>query len=212
MKRHIATALIAGIGLAAPAAQVAGASQPSEALHPVERLDKRAICRLSQFGHLKSAGRFRRNEIAKVFVDEGMLFAEWSGQVNASQPRRIETEEIDAEWMAHCVDGRWLLSRRELAPSGGKMWSVQIYGQAENTSNVRMAATCIDVEASAGREVFTVNFVQSGQSAQVMVRGNRDGRVMRGWSAAGESLADLRERHPIIAATYLEPALGKVVC
>ena len=44
----------------------------------------------------------------------GMVFAEWSGQVHAPQPRRIETEELDAEWMAHCRDERWLLSRREL--------------------------------------------------------------------------------------------------
>src|SRR4051812_7804849 len=161
MKRHIATALIAGIGLAAATPQVLDAAQLSAAQVPLERPHKRAICRLSQFGHLKSAGRFRRNEVAKVFVDDQMVFAEWSGQVSAPQPRRIETEELDAEWMAHCVDGRWLLSRRELVPTEGKMWSVQVYGESDNAAKLRIVGRCIDANGSAVREAFTVNFIQS---------------------------------------------------
>lgn len=211
MKRHIATALIAGIGFAAPAPQTSGDSQPTEALLPAERHETGAFCRLSQFGHLKSAGRFRRNEIAKVFVDEGMVFAEWSGQVNASQPRRIETEEIDAEWMAHCRDGQWLLSRRELVPTHGKMWSVQVYGDAADAAKVQVVATAMDVNGNGGTEAFTVKFGQSSQLAQLSVRGNYNGRVLRSWNTAAATLADLRVKHPMVVATYLEPALGKMV-
>ena len=212
MKRHIATALIAGFGFAAPMPQTLGDSQPAEALLSASRQDKRTICRLSQFGHLKSAGRFRRNEIAKLFVDEGMVFAEWSGQVHAPQPRRIETEELDAEWMAHCVDGHWLLSRRELVPSNGKMWSVQIYSDSADAAKVRVVATVMEENESGGEEALTVNYQQSAASARMSVRGNRDGRVLRRWNAVAASLGDLREKHPVVVANYLEPALGKVVC
>jgi len=212
VKRQIATALIFGMGFAGPLPQSSSASHPTEALLPASRRETGTICRMSRFGHLKSAGRFRRNEIAKVFVDEGMVFAEWSGHVNATQPRRIETEELDAEWMAHCQDGRWLLSRRELMPSGGKLWSVQVYGDSADAAKVQIVATSLDAGANGGSDAMTVNYEQSGQSARLSVRGNRDGRVLRNWSATGPTLADLRERHPIIVAAYLEPALGKMVC
>ena len=212
MKRHIATALIAGIGFAAPMPQMAGASEQIEIMLPAGRQENGTICRTSRFGHLKSAGQFRRNEIARFFVDEGMVFAEWSGQVNALQPRRIETEELDAEWMAHCRDERWLLSRRELTGINGKLWSVQVYGDASDATKVQIVATACEADGSSGGEAFTVNFEQSAASARMSVRGNRDGRVLRSWNAAAATLADLREKHPIIVATYLEPALGKMVC
>jgi hypothetical protein len=167
---------------------------------------------MSRFGHLKSAGRFRRNEIANVFVDEGMVFAEWSGQVNATQPRRIETEELDAEWMAHCQDGRWLLSRRELMPSSGKMWSVQVYGDSADSARVQIVATSLDAGANGGRDVFTTNYTQSAEAARLSIRGNRDGRILRSWTATAPTLADLRQKYPIVVDTYFQPALGKMVC
>lgn len=212
MKRHIATALILGMGLAAPTPQAAEASQATEALLPAKRLDKRATCRVSQFGHLKSAGRFRRNEIAKVFVDEGIVFAEWSGQVNAPHPRRIETEELDAEWMAHCCDGQWLLSRRELVAASGKMWSVQVYGDAADAAKVEIVANASETSGNGSAGAFTVKYEQTGAWARLNIRGNRDGRIFRTWYAAAATLADLREKHPMIVAAYLEPALARMVC
>jgi len=211
MKRHIATALIAGMGLAAPTSQIVPASQPAEALFSASKQDKDTICRLSQFGHLKSAGRFRRNEIARIFVDEGVVFAEWSGQINAPQPRRIETEELDAEWMAHCRDGRWLLSRRELVPSGGKLWSVQVYGDEADAAGVQIVATAVDASGDGAGDAFTVKYEQSNQSARLGVRGNYAGRVMGSWTAAAATLADLRQKFPMVVASYLEPALGRMV-
>jgi hypothetical protein len=227
MKRHIATALIAGIGLAAPTT-FSSADLP-EALHPASRHDKNTLCRLSQFGHLRSAGRFRRNEIAKIFVDEGMVFAEWSGQVHAPQPRRIETEEIDAEWMAHCHADRWLLSRRELLAShelphslapvrggegggeGAKLWSVQVYGNHHDAAGLQIIATASDVSGD-GSEAFTVNYEQSNQSAKLSVRGHHNGRIIRAGTAAAASLADLRQTFPMVVASYLEPALARMMC
>jgi hypothetical protein len=211
MKRHIATALIAGIGLAAPGPAMAGASQQAEVRLPAGRPDASAVCRMSRFGHLKSAGRFRRNEIAKICVDEGMVFAEWSGQVDAPHPRRIETEELDAEWMAHCHDGRWMVNRRELVASNGKMWSVQVYGDSADGAKVQIVGTAQDVD-EAGAEAFTVNYEQTAVSARLSVRGNREGRILRHWNAVAPTLGDLRKRYPIIVTTYLEPALGKMVC
>src|SRR5258706_11156282 len=121
MTRHIATALLLGIGLAGETPQ-ARASEPASSLLPARRLkQKAATCRACEFGHLKSAGRFRRGEIATLFIDDGRLYADWSGQVDARQPRRIETEELDAEWMAHThsASGNWFLTRRELVASEG---------------------------------------------------------------------------------------------
>lgn len=211
MRRHIATALIAGIGFAVPTPQLCGGSQAVEAVLPASRHDKKTLCRLSQFGHLKSAGRFRRNEIAKVFVDEGMVFAEWSGQIDAPQPRRIETEEIDAEWMAHCRDGSWLLSRRELVPTADKFWSVQVYGTEGDAAALYIVATAVDANVDGG-EAFTMKYEQSSQSARLAVRGNHNGRFIRAWNAAAASLSDLRQNFPMVVAAYLEPALGRMVC
>ena len=210
MTRHIATALIAGIGFAAPTLQSSTDSQATAATLPATPQDKNTLCRLSQFGHLKSAGRFRRNGVAKVFVDEGMVFAEWSGQVHAPQPRRIETEELDAEWMAHCRDGHWLLSRRELVPTGGKLWSVQVYGDEGNAAGLYIVATAVDAGGD-GAEAFAVKYEQSASSARLAVRGNHNGRIIRSWNAAA-TLADLRQKYPMVVACYLEPALVRMVC
>ncbi|HEV8378817.1 MAG TPA: hypothetical protein VGP99_08195 [Tepidisphaeraceae bacterium] len=229
MKRHIATALILGMGFAAETPQAANASERTETVLSARGPERGAIWRTSQFGHLKSAGRFRRNEIAKVFVDEGMVFAEWSGQLSAPEPRRIETEELDAEWMAHCAGGRWFLARRELVPSnsptslapvlggegqgeGVRLWVIQVYGDAADTANLQIVATAADATANGGSNACTVNYVQSAEAARLSVRGNRDGQVQPAWSATAATLAELRERHPIIVATYLEPALAKMVC
>jgi hypothetical protein len=212
MKRHIATALILGMGFAAETPQAASAAERIETVLSARGPERGAIWRTSQFGHLKSAGRFRRNEIAKVFVDEGMVFAEWSGQLSAPQPRRIETEELDAEWMAHCPGGRWFMSRRELMPSGGQMWAIQVYGDAADTANLQIVATAADAATNGGSNAFTVNYVQSAEAARLSVRGNRDGEVQRAWSATAPTLAELRERHPIMVGNYLEPALGKMMC
>ena len=211
MKRHIATALLVGMGIAAERPQVKGnefAASPS----PTRRIERGTVWRVSEFGHLKSAGRVRRAQIAKVFVDEGMLFAEWSGQVNAPQPRRIETEEIDAEWMAHVNGERWFLARRELVPSQGKTWSVQVYGDSSDAAKVQIVATAVEVGINGGKDVFTANYVQSSDSARLSVRGNRDGRIVRVWSATAPTFADLRQEHSVIFASYLEPALQKMVC
>src|SRR6266568_3022641 len=93
MKRHIATALLVGMGIAVERPQVR-ARESGQSAASTRRIERGTVCRVSEFGHLKSAGRVRRAQIAKLFVDEGMLFAEWSGQVNAPEPRRIETEEL----------------------------------------------------------------------------------------------------------------------
>src|SRR5947209_1736711 len=140
MKRHIATALLVGMGMAVERPQLR-ARELGQNAAPTRRIERQTVCRVSEFGHLKSAGRVRRAQIAKVFVDEGMLFAEWSGQINAPEPRRIETEELDAEWMAHVKGERWFLARRELVPCEGKMWSVQVYGDSADAAKVRVVAT-----------------------------------------------------------------------
>src|SRR2546421_1098626 len=143
MKRHIATALLVGMGMAVERPQLR-AGELAQRNVPSRRIERQTVCRLSEFGHLKSAGRVRRAQIAKVFVDEGALFAEGSGQIDAPEPRRIETEELDAEWMAHVKGERWFLARRELIPSQGKMWSVQGYGDATDAATVRVIATAIE--------------------------------------------------------------------
>jgi len=206
MKRHIATALLVGMGIAAERPQLQ-ARELAQGDAPTRRIERGTVCRVSEFGHLKSAGRVRRAQIATLFVDEGMLFAEWSGQINAPEPRRIETEEIDAEWMAHVRGADWFLARRELVPSHGKMWSVQVYGDVNDAAKVQLAATVHE-----GRDVFTANYIQSCESARLSVRGNHDGRVVRSWSASAATLAELRRQYPIIFQTYLEPVIQKMAC
>ena len=228
MKRHIATALLVGMGIAVERPQFQARELARDA-GPTRRIERGTVCRVSEFGHLKSAGRVRRAQIAKLFVDEGMLFAEWSGQVNAPEPRRIETEELDAEWMAHVKGERWFLARRELVPSaspaslasvrggegqgeGAVLWSIQVYGDASDAAKVQLVATSVQAGLNGGSDVFTANYIQSSESARLSVRGSRDGRIMRAWSGAAATLADLREKHPIAFATHLEPALAKMVC
>jgi hypothetical protein len=210
MKRHIATALLVGMGIAVERPQFA-AQESRQSDTTNRRINRGTVCRMSEFGHLKSAGRVRRAQIAKLFVDEGMLFAEWSGQVTAPEPRRIETEELDAEWMAHVAAEKWFLARRELVPTDGKVWSIQVYGDAADAGSLRIVATSVEAGLNGGRVVFTANYMQSKEAARLSIRGNRDGRIMRAWSASAPTLADLRERHPIIFATHLEPALEKMV-
>jgi hypothetical protein len=206
MRRHIATALLVGMGIAVERPQLQ-AHELAGSDAPTRRIERGAVCRVCEFGHLKSAGRVRRAQIATLFVDEGMLFAEWSGQISAQEPRRIETEEIDAEWMAHVKGDRWFLARRELVPSNGKMWSVQVYGDANDAAKVQLVAT-----VNEGRDAFTASYIQLSESARLSVRGNHDGRIVRSWSATAPTLANLREQYPIILQTYLEPAIQKMAC
>ena len=165
MTRHIATALLVGMGFASETPR-ARASESTSSLPPARRLhkQKQATCRPCEFGHLKSAGRFRRAEIATLFIDDGMLFAEWTGQVDARQPRRIETEELDAEWMAHIrgpgSDSKWFLTRRELVASPGekgKLWSIQIYGDTSDPAKIQIIATAADAIGDGAMNAFTVN-------------------------------------------------------
>jgi len=211
MKRHIATALLVGMGMAVERPQLR-AGELAQRNVPSRRIERQTVCRVSEFGHLKSAGRVRRAQIAKVFVDEGMLFAEWFGQVNAPEPRRIETEELDAEWMAHVKGQRWFLARRELVPSQEKMWSVQVYGDATDAATVRVIATAIEARTNGGADVTTAHFNQSAHSACLSLRGHHDGRPIAPWIASAPTLADLHERYPMIIETYLKPALAKMEC
>src|SRR5438477_6727241 len=146
MTRHIATALLLGMGIAGEAPDVRAGESPSSLL-PARRLHPpcRALTQATEFGHLKSAGRFRRAEIAALFIDDGTLYAEWTGQVDARQPRRIETEELDAEWMAHTAPAdKWFLTRRELVDSEGRICSIQIYGDRSDPADVQLVAIVKD--------------------------------------------------------------------
>ena len=185
-------------------------------LLPARRLQKAPTCRASEFGHLKSAGRFRRVEIAALFIDDGMLYTEWSGQVDARQPRRIETEELDAEWMAHTHGSgsgeQWFLTRRELVASEGKLWSVQVYGDAADAAKVQIVATVNDAIGNGGKDAYTVNYTQTAESARISVRGSHEGMRLRPWTAIAANLSALREKCPVAISDYLEPALAKMVC
>jgi len=216
MTRHIATALLVGMGIASETPR-ARASESTSSLPPARRLhkQKQATCRPSEFGHLKSAGRFRRSEIATLFIDDGMLFAEWTGQVDARQPRRIETEELDAEWMAHIrgpsAGEKWFLTRRELVASDGKLWSIQIYGDVADPAELQIIATATDAMGDGAMNAFTVNYTQSSQSTRITVRGNHEGMRLRPWTALAANFSALRQKCPVVLKDYLDPALAKIL-
>jgi len=154
-----------------------------------------------------------RGEIATLFIDDGRLYADWSGQVDARQPRRIETEE----WMPN----GWptptapveigFLTRRELVASEGKLWSVQIYGDANDPARVQLVATvdrrdwkwgeeCADDQLHADGRVSADQRAGKSRRGCFCSRGRRRRRI----------LAALREKWPGIIKDYFEPALAKM--
>src|SRR5215475_7232739 len=101
MKKRIATAfLIAGFVPDVAVVSPKAFAQENRARTASQQLVQPAFSWHSRFGHLKSAGRFRRARIAGFALEDGRLWAEWSGHVLAPEPRLLETEELDAEWMA----------------------------------------------------------------------------------------------------------------
>src|SRR5258706_14791675 len=70
MRRHIATALLVGMGIVVERPQVKG-NEFARSTSPTRRIERGTVCRVSEFGHLKSAGRLRRASYRKEFLGGG---------------------------------------------------------------------------------------------------------------------------------------------
>src|SRR5688572_20086093 len=95
MNKHVAAILFSAI---LPALPVTAQPPMSEALAtaaaPITTLKP-------AFDELPSIRRVKPREVVDFAVEDGRLLALWTGQINAPHPVRLETPDLDAEWMAH---------------------------------------------------------------------------------------------------------------
>jgi len=214
MTRHFAAALImAGfVPEIAPGRSYCTQSQGPASHVTVEARMASGLARPGVFGRLKSAGRYRRNELASYAFEEGRLWAEWGGYVRAEDPRFIETPELDAEWMAYAPSssseqGRWLLARRETQPSpDGRYWSVYASGWADPG---RVSLVAVANHAILRDNSLIVRYFQRQQGVLLQCRARFASQVVP-FNAAGSDLARVRGEYPELVRSYLAPAVSRI--
>ncbi|HEX2971541.1 MAG TPA: hypothetical protein VHP11_04375 [Tepidisphaeraceae bacterium] len=219
MTRHWATMLLIGVGFVPdrPAAGVDQAPLHIPASPPImQRMIPSALMRRAAFDHLKSAGRYKREQIATLAYDDGRLWAEWSGHVEASEMRRVETTELDAEWMAYSPRGeggvdRWMVARRDLQPwTDGQFWSVMVYGQPQKPGILQLIATMDSPPAAQGMGTYCEHFVQGPESVRLTLYQRSDGTRRPAVEYVAADLRRLEEDYPEIVRRQLWPAIQKV--
>ncbi|MGE5608833.1 MAG: hypothetical protein ACM359_06245 [Bacillota bacterium] len=215
MTRHFATALLIGVGFVPdrPVGVDGSMFRREDAPQAMQRVVPSTRIRRAAFDYLKSAGRYRREQIASIAYEDGRLWAEWAGHVDAREPRRIETAELDAEWMAHAPPGRdgeawWLVARRDLQPTAeGEFWSVMVYGQTRNPGSLQVIATADRPPAVRGGGTYSAHFVQGPESVRLSVYRRGDGRPMEYVAA---DLKELAAKYPEVVRRYLAAGIRKV--
>ncbi len=197
MNRHLATAVLFSASLIPDSATSFRRTAFDELIDaPIIRPTTPALYRRPDFGHLRSAGKWSRPELATFSLDEGRLWGEWGGMVDCEQPQRIELPELDAEWMAfapaaNAGNARWLLARRDLQPADdGRCWSAQWYGSRLEPSVMNLLASAENPHR-AGEGVMHVSYAQRGRNVQLTAwlqqRGHRQVKL----ELVGRSIADL---------------------
>jgi hypothetical protein len=218
MTRHFATAFLIGVGFVPdrPMGVDGSAFRRDDAWQAVQRVVPSTRMRRAAVDYLKSAGRYKRKQIATFAYEDGRLWAEWAGHVDAGEPRRIETAELDAEWMAHAPQGPngagwWLVARRDLQPTAeGAFWSVMVYGQARNPGELQVIATVDWPPAVRGGGAYSAHFVQGPESVRLSVYRHGDGEGERPTEYAAADLKELAGKYPEVVQRYLAEGMKKV--
>jgi hypothetical protein len=217
MRKQLATAaLLASVGFA-PEVQ-SGAPVHHDFRFAAPSGDRRTfaplLARPSHFDHMKSAGRLKRHQIAGFSLDDGRLWAEWQAPLHIPQPMRIETEELDAEWMALApattadldADRGWLVARRDLQPQrDGRFWFVRLYASHADPSRIDLLAMSEFADPSR-RDAITVMFSQS--STGVSLQSAPTHRLALDLQAP--DLRHLIHNYPFETRRHLIPALRRI--
>jgi hypothetical protein len=217
MKKQIATALLLSMGLT-PGASPAGLASFGRAgdAFALTSGSRETVARCPSFGTLRSAGWFKRNQVATFSFDDGRLWAEWSGQLVAPQPLRVEMAELDAEWMAHTPAARpeaqagphWFLARRDLQPGAdGRFWSIYVQGMMCNPGEMQLASMTETADARGGPGLFTVSYAQQAHSVRLAFWGESGGQRQPRVDLAASDLRTLMARHPEAVRSHLAPMI-----
>ena len=218
MRKQLATALILGVGLVpevradAPGRDVASHIAPSSHYRALAPL----LARRMHFDHMRLAGKIERRQLATFSYDDGRLWADWTAPLLVPQPMRVETEEIDAEWMAlapqpptasnPAADGGWLLARRDLQPRhDGRFWFVRLYGMHSDPGRIDLLATS-ELADPNHRRAITFTYSQSHDG--VRLRTSASQRVA--FDIQASNLHQLIREYPRETCGYLIPALGGI--
>src|SRR5688572_207747 len=217
MRKQLATAaLLASVGFVPELNAGAAVEQPLRFAAPSD--DRRAfaplLARPTHFDHMKPAGKLKRHELATFSFDDGRLWAEWSAPICVPQPMRIETEELDAEWMALAptttaelaADRAWLLARRDLQPQrDGRFHFVRLYASHADASRIDLLATT-EFANPCHRDAITVTFSQG--SPGVRLQSTNPHRLALDLQAP--DLRHLIHNYPYETGRYLVPALRRI--
>jgi hypothetical protein len=217
MRKQLATALILGVGLVPEvragsngrdrAPQVTAPWSHHRAFAPL-------VARRTHFDHMRSAGKIKRHQIATFSYDDGRLWADWTAPLHVPQPMRVETEELDAEWMALApqaststgIDSGWLLARRDLQPQDDdRFWFVRLYGTYNDPGRIDLLATS-ELADPNYRKAITFTYSQSAEG--VRLRTNASPRIA--FDLQASNLRQLIQEYPTETRGYLIPALGRI--
>ena len=217
MRKQLATALILGAGLV-PEVHADQALDHRQRDFIAPALDQRyfapLLARRTHFDQMKCAGKLKRQQLATFYLDDGRLCAEWAAPLNIAQPMRIETEEIDAEWMALAPattteldsDRAWLLARRDLQPQrDGRFWFVRLYASHADPSRIDLLATT-EYASPSRRDAVTIAYSQN--SAGVRLQSSPSHRLVLDLTAP--DLRHLAHNYPIETRRFLIPALHRM--
>jgi hypothetical protein len=218
MKKQLATALILGAGLVPDvhADQITyNQSRDVRALTEYRISRAPLLARRAHFDRMKSAGKLMRRQIAAFSLDDdGLLLAEWSAPLQIPSPMRIETEELDAEWMAlapaaepsPATDPFWLLARRDLQPHrDGRFWFVRLYAAHDDPTRIDVIATT-EYPNPSRRDAVTITYSQS--ESGVRLQSSPTHRLALDLTAP--DLRHLIHNHRQETRRYLTPALQRI--
>jgi hypothetical protein len=218
MRKQLASALLASasVGLLPDVHERSTHHQPLRFAAPKDhhRPFERLVARRAHFDQMKSAGRIKRYQLAAFCLEDGRLYAEWNGPLHIPQPMRIETEELDAEWMALApatgsdlsADRAWLLARRDLAPQDdARFWFVRLYASHADPSRIDLLATTEFAHPSR-RDAITIAYSQS--AGAVRLQSSPAHRVALDLQA--HDLRHLLHAYPDETDRYLIPALRRI--
>lgn len=207
MNKHVAAILFGAILPALPVS-----ARPAEAegvLAPV-------TTHRPAFDELPSIRRVKPREVVELAVEEGRLLASWTGLVGAHEPVRLETPDLDAEWMAHAPTaappGRFALVRRDLqASADGRSWLVRLHGSAQRPETLQLIATGAARPAgSSHSNTVSVLLAQDAEWMSVRIWQAHGGRVEQETRLAGADLRTVARAYPLEYALLLRPVVEKL--
>lgn len=210
MNKHVAAILFGAILPAMPLSAQEGARRP-----PIPAVTLTTL--KPAFDALPTIRRVKPREVASFAMEEGRLLVLWSGQISAPEPVRLETPDLDAEWMAHAPPsepkGRFTLVRRDLqASADGRSWLIQLRGWAERPDTLQVIATgsALRSAGASGADAVSVLLAQDGDWTGVRIWGRRGGEAAGESRLAGRSLAAIAATNAPEYRLLLRPVLGKL--